>query len=294
MKRGVVVPLWEGFDRYLRARAPTEAHKAEVRRYRERIQELIYGQHRLMSFYQSGSFQHGTAVMPFSDVDYIARIHFEDRPGSSSTILNSLRELLKEGLLGATVSVRRPTVTIEFQGLLPYYEITPAYLERGTPEDDLVVLIPASGGGWREAAPKAHNKMVAEIDRVHGGDVREMARMLKAWKYTHSVSISSFYLEMRAAEYGKSHETVHVFSAVRSIVTTLVNQGLPAMNDPARLVSRISACSSETARASALADLRKFRKDIDAAWAAWLADERYEMNQALQAIWGSDFPYCDT
>lgn len=286
--------LSEGFDRYLASRAPTDSHRAEVRRYRERVRDVIAKRHRLMGFFQSGSFQHGTAVMPFSDVDYIARIRFEDRPGSSNTILNNLRDLLKDQLWEASVTVNRPTVTLDFPGQLPHYEITPAYLERGTSDEDRVLLIPAPNGGWREAAPQAHNKFVADLDRKYGGNVRRVARLLKAWKYVHCVSISSFYLEMRAAEYGKNNDRVFTLTAIRSIVTTLVNQGLPAMNDPARLVSRISACPSESARASAMSDLRKFKKNIDAASTAWLADERYDMNQALKSIWGNDFPYCDT
>lgn len=286
--------LWEGFHNYLASRAPTDSHRAEVRRYRERVRGVIAERHRLMGFFQSGSFQHGTAVMPHSDVDYIARIHFEDRPRSSTTILNSLRDLLKNELWEASVTVNRPTITLNFPGLLPYYEITPAYLERGTTDENRVLLIPAPGGGWREAAPQAHNKIVADLDRKHGGDVREIARLLKAWRYTHSVSISSFYLEMRAAEYGKRNDSIYPFTATRSIITSLVNQGLPAMNDPAQLVSRISPCSSESARTSATTNLRRFKKNIDAAYAAWIGNKRYDMNQALQAIWGSDFPYCDT
>ncbi|GAA4704260.1 hypothetical protein [Nocardioides conyzicola] len=287
--------FWEGFDRYLAARAPTEAHKAEVRRYRERIRGIIAANHNLMGFFQSGSFQHGTAVMPYSDVDYIARIHFEDKPGSSNTILNNLRDLLKRELWDATVTVRRPTVTVEFPSLLPFYEITPGYLHRGgTTDEDRVLLIPAPGGGWREAAPQAHNKFVGDMDRKHGGDVRKTARLLKAWKYEHSVPISSFYLEMRAAEYGKNNDSMYPFSACRSIFTTLADQGLPSMNDPARLVARINACSSESARASSMSHLRRCKQSINAASAAWLADERWDMNQALQDVWGSDFPYCDT
>ncbi|MEU4385840.1 hypothetical protein [Promicromonospora sp. NPDC023805] len=286
--------LGEGFDQYLAARNPTESHKAEVRRYRERVKVLIAANHRLMGFFQSGSFQHGTAVMPHSDVDYIARIHFEDRPGSSTTILNNIRDLLKRELWEATVTVSRPTVTLDFSGLLSQYEITPAYLERGATDNNEVLLIPASGGGWRESAPKAHNKFVADMDHNHNGAVRKVARVLKAWRYEQSVSISSFYLEMRAAEYGKNNRSVFPLTAVKSIVTTLLNQGLPAMNDPTGLVSRIGACSNETARLSAITDLRKCKKHIDAACDAWLDDERYDMNQALQAIWGTTFPYCDT
>src|SRR5699024_8174789 len=122
----------------------------------------------------------------------------------------------------------------------------------------------------------------------------ETTRLLKAWKYVHGVSISSFYLEMRGAEYGKSDDRVFPLTAIRSVVTTLVKQDLPVMNDPARLVSRISACSSESILSSAMSHLRRFKKNIDDAVAAWLANERFDMNQALQAIWGSDFPYCDT
>src|SRR5699024_12212459 len=98
----------------------------------------------------------------------------------------------------------------------------------------------------------------------------------------------------RAAEYGNNNDSVLLLTALPSSVTTLVKQVLSAMNDPARLVSRISACSSESARSSAMSHLRRFKKIIDDAVAAWLANERFDMNQALQAIWGSDFPYCDT
>ena len=66
--------LSQGFHDYLATRAPQEYHKAEVRRYRERIHKVISAEQRLTAFFQSGSFQHGTAVMPYSDVDYMARI----------------------------------------------------------------------------------------------------------------------------------------------------------------------------------------------------------------------------
>jgi hypothetical protein len=38
-------------------------------------------------------------------------------------------------------------VTLQFMGFVTDYEITPAYLERGSSDEDRVVLIPASGGG---------------------------------------------------------------------------------------------------------------------------------------------------
>lgn len=288
--------LWEAIDRYLADRAPTDVEKAEVRRYRQEIHDTLESEFRLMSFFQSGSFRHGTAVTPYSDVDYMARIHFEDKPLSSTTILNKMRNLLKTELWEASsVFVARPTVTVQFQGLIPYYEITPAFLLRGVSDENRVVAIPSVGGGWREAAPQAHNKFVADMDDKHNGSVREIARLFKAWKYEQAVPISSFYLEMRCAEYGKSSDSVWPLTALRTIVNRLISTELAAMNDPTHLVSRITACYSETNRLGSMARLRTMKRHLDTAYADWLGGEsrRWEMNQALQAIWGSSFPYCD-
>ncbi|MFC0860910.1 nucleotidyltransferase [Sphaerimonospora cavernae] len=288
--------LWEAVDQYLADRAPKDWEKAEVRRYRQRIHDILSSEFRLMSFFQSGSFQHGTAVTPYSDVDYMARIHFEDKPNSSNTILDKLRDVLKRELWEANkVFLARPTVTLQFTGFVTNYEITPAYLLHGDSDENRVVLIPASGGEWREAAPQAHNKFVAEMDRKHTGDVREIARLLKAWKYEHAVPISSFYLEMRCAEYGKNNASIWALSALRTIVGSMISTGLAAMNDPTKLVSRITACSGESNRLMAITRLRSLKKHLDAAYEAWLAGEskRWDMNQALRAIWGTGFPYCD-
>jgi hypothetical protein len=291
-----VVQLWEGINHYLADRAPNDWEKAEVRRYRQRLYDILNSKYRLISFYQSGSFQHGTAVTPHSDVDYIARIHFEDKPLSSTTILNNIRQLLKDELYEAiSVSISRPTITVQFPGLVTRYEITPAYLIRGTSDDDRVVSIPSPGGAWREAAPKAHTKFVAEIDRQRNGNVRQLARLLKAWKYEHGVPISSFYLEMRSAEHGKNNDFIWSLSSLKDIANKLVTTNLAAMNDPTGLVSRIHACSSESSRLTSMARIRDLHRNLDTAYTAWAAglSKRYEMNQALSAIWGPSFPYCE-
>lgn len=289
--------LWEAFDYYVKSKKPSDTHRSEVRRYRERLHALLVTEYRLVGFFQSGSFQHGTAVMPYSDVDYIARINYEDKPQSSTAILNNIRNYLKSELWEASdIFVSRPTVTVRFPSILPDYEITPAYLLRGSSDEDRVVEIPAANGGWREAAPQAHNKFVARMDSEHYGDVRELAVLLKSWKYETGAPISSFYLEMRAAEYGKNNDSIWTLSAVRDIVKKLIDTSLPQMNDPTGLVSRISPCSSEVNRAKSLALLRAMRGNLDAAYSCYFSDSsnRWNLNQALQAIWGSSFPYCDT
>jgi hypothetical protein len=84
-------------------------------------------------------------------------------------------------------------------------------------------------------------------------------------------------------------------SSLKSIINKLITTNLAAMNDPTGLVSRINACSSESSRLISMARLRELHKNLDVAYTAWSGgeSERWTMNQALSAIWGSSFPYCD-
>jgi hypothetical protein len=282
----------------LRDCAPADWEREEVRRYRKRILEALETKFRVMNFFQTGSFQHGTAVSPYSDVDYMARLPFDEKPQSSTTILNNFRDVLKSELWETNdVHVDRPAVTLKFNGLVTYYEVTPAFLLRpGRDDDNTVFSIPAADGEWREAAPRAHNNFVADMDRKHYGNVKKTARLLKAWKYHNHVPISSFYLEMRAAEHGKNSDSVFPLLAVQSIASKLISDQLAAMNDPTHLVSRIAACYGETPRNTAMSKLRTMKQNIDTVIEIWARDDmsrRHEFNVALQAIWGSDFPYSD-
>ena len=286
--------LSDSIGAYLDRSAPADWQKAEVARFRARVSEVLEANFRVMAFFQSGSFRHGTAISPYSDVDYIARIHFEDRPQSSTSCLSRLRDVLQEALWEATeVTVSRPTVTILFPGVVARYEITPAYLSRSVGDDD-VLLIPSSGGGWQESSPRAHREFIREMDQKHHGGVRQLARLLKAWKYENGVSISSFYLEMRAAEAGKREGSMWSLYALRDIANRLVTSGLADMNDPTGLVQRIVPAQSEWARGQALAQVRNLQADIRGALEQDKAGgDRWEYNQRLRSVWGEEFPYTD-
>jgi hypothetical protein len=286
--------LSEAIRLYLDHRKPPSWQVAEVARFRARLEEILESNFRMMAFFQSGSFRHGTAISPYSDVDYIARIHFEERPTSSATALQRLRAVFERELWEASeLRVDRPTVTIRFPGVVTRYEITPAYLER-TVGADQVLVIPAALGGWQEASPEAHRKFIREMNAKHSGSVRQLARLLKAWKYEHGVAISSFYLEMRVAEAGRVSDSMWSLYTLRDVVAKLISTDLAAMNDPTRLVHRIVAVTSETNRRSSISALRALQRDIAGA----LSEDkptgsRWEYNQRLQSIWGDQFPYTD-
>lgn len=289
---GYVATLDEAFLAYLRAKTPRDYEKTQVSQQRSRIQEALEARFRLIDFFQSGSFSHGTAVSPYSDVDYIARIHNSSRPQSSNSALRQVRETLVDGLPGVrSVEVDTPAVRVVFDYLSAETEVTPAFLHKtGTTDAQSVLFIPGPAGSWREAAPKAHLAYVREQNNRHGGMIKGLARLLKAWKYEQSVLISSFYLELRAAQYGAGEEWIYYLTDVRDILNDLVRKDLRDMNDPTHLVSRIHACSYESYRPSALGDARRAADLMSLAVEAWLDNEPFIMSDHLQAVFGEDFP----
>ena len=63
--------------------------------------------------------------------------------------------------------------------------------------------IPGAATGWLDTAPLEHLAYVTEVNSRQNiaGGAKKLARLIKAWKYYNDVPISSFYLEMRAAQY---------------------------------------------------------------------------------------------
>lgn len=286
-----VTALWEAFDQYLSSVTPSKWERDEVKKYKDRLYKVLDAEFGLTAFFQSGSFSNGTGISGRSDVDYFARIPWDQRPQSSTTALTKVREVLEQDLWEATsVSVSRPTVTVVLPGVLAYYEIVPAYYERSGGDDQNVFLIPGPNGTWIESAPKAHLRYVRESNDKHGGSVKGLARLLKAWKYEHSVPISSFYLEVRAAAYGKANDRVFYLTSMLEVIKTLIQSDLAAMNDPTGLVKPIRACSSEANRSASLRALKTARDDLIAARDAWLTNDFWALSAALRRVFGYQFP----
>lgn len=282
----------DAFSDYLTAKTPKDWERQEVTRYRERLHDSLNAKFGLIAFFQSGSFGNGTGISGHSDVDYIARLPYDTKPGSSTTALNRVRDHLRDDLWeAASVSMSRPTVSVDFSDVIRQYEIVPAFLDSGQTEDTTVLLIPGPGGGWLESAPKGHLKYVREADQEHSGSVKGLVRLLKGWKYEHAVPVSSFYLEMRAAQYGKANDRIWYLDAAPSVMKSIIDSGMADMNDPLRLVSRIPACSSQVDRVISLSRMRTAHAGLVEARNDWYAGRYWDCGLGLRTVYGTDFPY---
>ncbi len=285
----MVRSVTDGFEEFLRRLTPTAAQRQAAGRHREGVESALKSKLGLYRFFETGSFSHGTGIRNYSDVDALASIKGE-RPGSSDTGLRWVREALEQKYPYTTVKVRRPAVVIEFAGGDETWEVIPGFLT-GRGGTTSVYDIPGPRGGWIDTAPDAHLAYANESNlQPRRGCAKSLARLLKAWKYYRNVPISSFYLEMRAAQHVRAQQTyVHLFDLCE-LLEDLHGHQLAAMNDPKGLTGRFHPCSSDANKRDALSKLDTAATRARKALNAHLDDDPDDAFYYLDLLFGGKFP----
>lgn len=92
----------------------------------------------------------------------------------------------------------------------PRFEVVPAFYKKEA-ASGVLYEIPGRGNEWVLSAPKVHKQFVnAQNDRLEKR-VKPLVRLVKAWRYHVEAPISSFYLEMRTAEYARAENSIYYY-----------------------------------------------------------------------------------
>lgn len=259
----------EGFDVFLKRLVPTDAQREAGTKHRASVKAALENKLALYTFFESGSFGHGTGVRGFSDIDAFVSLE-RTQPESSYTALTWVRDVLAQRFPTTTVEIRRPAVVVRFGGGYETWEVIPAF-PSNTSGAEIVYSIPgpSAGSAWIASTPKAHLKYVNACNENPGkGNAKALARLVKAWKYYNNVPISSFYLEMRCAQHVATQNTYVPVWDVCQVLEKLNGHELAPMNDPTGASGRFYACSSDANRTAALSKLNtaavRARKALDA------------------------------
>jgi predicted nucleotidyltransferase len=260
----------QGFADFVQRLTPTAAQRTAGASHRESVQKALKDHLAVHSFFETGSFSHGTGVRNHSDVDVLVSLNYE-RPATSYTALTWVKNALEKRFPRTPIAVRRPAVVVNFGGGYETWEVIPGFItSRGGP-DVRVYDIPSavSNGGWIDSAPREHLAYVNDANKKpNEGNAKALARLIKAWKYFCNAPISSFYLEMRCAEHMRGETTYRPVWDVWQVLNKLNNHGLAGMNDPRHASGRIYACSTEAKKVDALSKLStaktRARKALDA------------------------------
>lgn len=247
----------QAFEVFLGRLIPTDAQRTAGASHRSSVKAALEAKLNVRNFFETGSFSHGTGVRGHSDIDALVSLR-ETKPDSSYTALNWVKDVLSARFSNTTVKIRRPAVVVEFGGGYETWELIPGFLTGRGGEDQLVYDIPgpSSGAAYIDSAPKEHLAYVNQCNqKPHKGDAKDLARLIKAWKYFRNVPISSFYLEMRCAQHVATQTTyIHIWD-VCQLLEKLAGHDLAPMNDPSGATGRIYACSSDATRDEALSKL---------------------------------------
>lgn len=239
---------------------------------------------------ESGSWTHGTSIKGHSDVDFMAWAS-GTRPQRPSTALATLKRDLSNSHWAITdLRVSSPTVKVKFMSS-PDFEVVPAWF-KNTVGGDNIFWIPGPGDEWTESAPAAHLNFVNEQNDRLGKKVKPLARLVKQWKITHGAPVSSFYLEMRTAEYARGESTIVYDVDLRRIISRLIEYQVRSMNDPTGRVTRIKAASSVENRLRTLTLLREAEVKLMEAYT--LHDDSaqaYRYRSLMSDVLGPSFPF---
>lgn len=281
-------------DEFVKTLAPAQYDKSTVAERHQAMEiKVLLSSLRGGTWFESGSWSHGTALKGHSDVDFMIPCS-----GSRPTLPSSALTTLKTSLDRSHWAIRShrissPTVKVEFY-TEPHFEVVPAWHYK-TVGEDKVFLIPGPGDQWEESAPRAHLRFVTQQNDRLGKKVKPLVRLLKQWKAHTGAPVSSFYLEMRTAEYAKGESSLYYHLDLKVLMGRLINYGLRDMNDTTGLVSRIRAVSSEENRRKTVRLLQEAKTHLDAAydldgkpgqqWGYW---------DHMSDVFGSSFPYPTT
>lgn len=281
----------EGFDEFLRRLTPTQANRDAGAGHRASVKAALESRLKVLNFFETGSFSHGTGIRGLSDID--ALVSLGDKPASSYTALTRVKEALEARFPRTPIKIRRPAVVVEFGGGYETWEIIPGYLTGRGGDDHMVYDIPGpnAGAAYIDSAPRSHNAYVNEANlKPSKGNAKALARLIKAWKYYCNAPVSSFYLEMRAAQHVKGIDTyIHVWD-VCLLLESLNSHALAGMNDPSGATGRITPCSSDAKRDDALSKVDtaagRARKALEAQRAGKVDTAFYY----LDLLFGGHFP----
>tara|TARA_R110002073_G_scaffold186392_1_gene344966 strand:+ start:2074 stop:2931 length:858 start_codon:yes stop_codon:yes gene_type:complete len=272
--------------------APALYDKQEVSQRRGKAESALKESSlKVHHLFESGSWTHGTSVAGRSDVDYMAWA-IASRPALPSSALRSAKAAV-EGCDWKITSVQvdSPAVAVTYYSE-PNFDIVPAWY-RDEVRGFNVFWIPGRGDEWILSAPAAHVAYVNRQNDRLSKKVKPLVRLLKAWKYHVNASVSSFYMEMRTAEYVAGETSIIFAIDLRSTFRKMIAEEVRGMNDPEGIVGRIPACSSDEKRRQTLASMQTALANLERAEAAEKQGDKSSYWGAMFGVFGKDFPWPD-
>ena len=149
-----------------------------------------------------GSWGKGTQVRPSHDLDlfFILPIEekqrFDARTGNiQSQLLQEVKQVLTSAYNQTDIRGDGQVVVVQFNTIA--LEVVPAFRFG----DTFQIPDTHDGGRWKAADPWAEIDRIDQADRLFGGNVRSLCKIMKHWKREQNVPLPSFAIEQLVTDF---------------------------------------------------------------------------------------------
>jgi hypothetical protein len=146
---------------------------------------------------QIGSYGRHTAIDGISDLDMVFELpaaeleRYKKLEGNGpSSMLREVRDSLKNRYPNTTIKADGQVVGVFFSGY--HVEVLPAFLNA---DGDYIHGDTNDGGSWKVTKPRPEIKAVNELDTVTNGNLKDVSKMLRAWKNKAGVGIGGLLID---------------------------------------------------------------------------------------------------
>ncbi|OGU40592.1 MAG: hypothetical protein A2X61_08795 [Ignavibacteria bacterium GWB2_35_12] len=283
--------LTEGFDDFLDRITPSSFETDAAKSHRASIEKCLKDNFGMKNFFRTGSFGNGTNISRFSDVDYFAVIPAVNLKKESSKSLSAIRDVLNTRFFSTNVRVNCPAVSLPFgTDAKEMTEVVPSYYIKDDYRGYQIYGIPDCNNGWMNASPVAHNAYVREKDNKLSNKLKQLIRLLKAWKYYCNVPILSFYLELRTTKCCETMDGIVYIYDIKHVFKYLYDCELSQMQDPMGISGYINPCRSDNQIEESMSKLSTALTRSEYALDAFNKNDIEKTFNYLDKIFDGNFP----
>jgi len=182
----------QGFETLRRRLEITGLQESVISTRQQGIRESVSATMMVLDSFLIGSYRRNTMIAPLQEADVdivilLAEPHFQAGPIG---VLDLVRNVLKRSFpTTRDISKDGQAVTIEFSDF--HVDVVPAF-----PWEQGSILIPDSTRNkWIMTNPKKHIEIWSYANRIHGGMLIPLTKMLKCWNREKGMPLRSFHLE---------------------------------------------------------------------------------------------------
>src|SRR5258708_6416027 len=168
------------------------------------VREVLDNELDVLETFLSGSYARSTMISPLkeADVDIIAvldpkyyRNYQNGEKNGQAGLLDLVKRTLKKTYTSTPdISRDGQAVTIRFTDFV--VDVVPAFNRQGGG----YIIANSITKSWIETDPQKHVELISASNKVHGGDLVPLIKMIKSWNRNNNKHFNSFHLEVLALQ----------------------------------------------------------------------------------------------